>query len=85
MCGARAEIIKPYKEWLCDYCSMGPQVSWDWWTAGHSALIGGHTLCLSLIGQGPEDCGLPILCIFYILLLLIICLTIYTTIRGTRA
>ena len=40
---------------------------------------------LYLIGQGPEDCGLPILCIFYILLLLIICLTIYTTIRGTRA
>ena len=32
----------------------------------------------------PEDCGLPILCIFYCLILFILSLSIYTTIKGTR-
>merc|ERR1712110_1385416 len=56
---ASAEIIKPWKEWLCNYCAMGaPETS--------------------------EECGTPILCMFYGLLLLIIMFTIYTTIKGTR-
>ena len=31
-----------------------------------------------------EECGTPILCGFYALLLLIILFTIYSTIKGTR-
>merc|ERR1711936_584823 len=55
---ARAGINKPMKEWLCNYCAMGPQ-------------------------ENPDDCGTPILCMFYGLLLGILALTIYTTIKGT--
>jgi len=33
--------------------------------------------------EKPEDCGTPILCMFYGLILFIIALTIYTTIKGT--
>ena len=32
----------------------------------------------------PDDCGMPILCIFYCLIFIILCLSIYTTIKGTR-
>merc|ERR1712241_530252 len=55
---ARAGINEPMKEWLCNYCAMGPQ-------------------------ENPDDCGTPILCMFYGLLLGILALTIYTTIKGT--
>merc|ERR1711971_1417650 len=55
---ARAGINKPMKEWLCNYCAMGPQ-------------------------ENPDDCGTPILCMFYGLLLGILALTIYTTIKVT--
>ena len=34
--------------------------------------------------DGEYECGTPILCMFYGLLLLIIMFTIYTTIKGTR-
>merc|ERR1712115_5757 len=54
---ARAGINMPYKDWLCNYCAMGP--------------------------QEDDDCGTPILCMFYGLLLGILALTIYTTIKGT--
>ena len=33
--------------------------------------------------ENPDDCGTPILCMFYGLILFIIMLTIYTTIKGT--
>jgi hypothetical protein len=33
--------------------------------------------------EDPQDCGTPILCMFYGLLLGILALTIYTTIKGT--
>ena len=26
---AKAEIIKPYKEWLCNYCAMGKPIQID--------------------------------------------------------
>ena len=32
----------------------------------------------------PEDCGLPILCIFYVVIFLILIATIYTTIKGSK-
>jgi len=55
---ASAEITKPFGEWICNYCAMGPQ-------------------------ENPDDCGTPILCGFYGLLLFIILLTIYSTIKGS--
>lgn len=33
--------------------------------------------------DNPDDCGTPILCMFYGLLFFIILLTIYTTIKGS--
>ena len=34
--------------------------------------------------EDPDDCGLPILCIFYVVIVLILCVTIYTTIKGSK-
>lgn len=31
-----------------------------------------------------EECGTPVLCMFYALLCFIICLTIYSTVKGTK-
>ena len=45
-------------------------------------------LTLTLMLPGPpevkDECGTPILCMFYGLLFFIICLTIYSTARGTK-
>ena len=75
--GARAGINKPLTEWLCDYCSMSeyPGIS----------VVSDHNVCpgppdLTV----PDECGTPILCMFYGLLFFIICLTIYSTVRGTK-
>lgn len=59
LANVRAEIIKPWGEWMCNYCAMGAP-------------------------EDSDECGTPILCLFYGLLLLIILFTIYTTIKGTR-
>ena len=77
--GVSGGINKPLGEWLCDYCSMG-----------RSSVTGASVL--SLLGcvnvSGPpeveDECGTPILCMFYGLLFFIICLTIYSTARGTK-
>ena len=73
-------INKPLGEWLCDYCSMG------WYTSDLS--LPSLTLTLTIIISGPpevkDECGTPILCMFYGLLFFIICLTIYSTARGTK-
>lgn len=46
------------------------------------------SLTLTMIISGPpevkDECGTPILCMFYGLLFFIICLTIYSTARGTK-
>ena len=34
--------------------------------------------------EDPDDCGLPILCIFYVVIVLILCVTVYTTIKGSK-
>ena len=74
---ARAEIIKPWKEWLCNYCAMGESREWE---VSRPLLL----LCCAGASEDSEECGTPILCTFYGLLLLIILFTIYTTIKGTR-
>ena len=33
--------------------------------------------------EDPDECGTPVLCIFYALLLCIVCLTAYTTLKGS--
>ena len=79
---ASAEINKPLSDWLCDYCSMGrPQMS---------PIILESTVFASIISSetaGPpeveDECGTPILCMFYGLLFCILCMTIYTTLKGT--
>jgi len=47
----------------------------------------GEWLC-DYCSMGPpevkDECGTPILCMFYGLLFFIICLTIYSTARGTK-
>jgi hypothetical protein len=44
-------------------------------------------LYLFLIYSGPQEdpdiCGTPILCMFYGLLMFIVCLTLYTTLQGS--
>ena len=43
---------------------------------------------MNFVSPGPEndaeDCGLPILCIFYIVIFIILLVTIYTTIKGSK-
>ena len=79
---ASAEINKPLSDWLCDYCSMGrPQMSLIF----PPLILDG--VCLSSETAGPpeveDECGTPILCMFYGLLFCILCMTIYTTLKGT--
>ena len=77
MGSADAGINKPLTEWLCDYCSMSEYPGY--------LVVSDH-----IVSPGPPDltvpdeCGTPILCMFYGLLFFIICLTIYSTVRGTK-
>ena len=88
------EIIKPVEQWLCDYCSMGKKrhetrtvlealLGSSWQTR---VIVSKYLLkSFSFAGpqENPSDCGTPILCMFYCLLICIVCLTAYTTLKGS--
>ena len=42
-----------------------------------------YLLLLAGPQEDPDECGTPVLCIFYALLLCIVCLTAYTTLKGS--
>ena len=70
-----AKITKPLDKWICDYCAMG----------GSLSTLQSPDLDIILL-QGPEldpdECGAPILCIFYGLLGTIFLFAIYSNIKG---
>ena len=72
----KGPIIKTNEQWLCDYCAMGENK------------IDIIIYCIFYISSGsredPEECGMPILCIFLCLLFVILCMFLYETIKGQR-
>ena len=72
-----AKITKPLDKWICDYCAMGGSLS---------TYLQSQDLVDIILLQGPEldpdECGAPILCIFYGLLGTIFLFAIYSNIKG---
>ena len=68
-----AKITKPLDKWICDYCAMV------------GVYLQSSDVDIILL-QGPEldpdECGAPILCIFYGLLGTIFLFAIYSNIKG---
>ena len=72
LCGLSAgKVIKPFTNWLCDYCALGLYIL--------PILIGKKNIYIEGPQLDPDDCGAPIFCLFYLLLLLIFLVTAYTT------
>ena len=73
---ADCRIIKSLEQWVCDYCSMGEtnRENCNWqlkWNDDPGPQ------------EDPDECGTPVLCVFYGLLLTIVILTAYTTLKGS--
>ena len=68
-----AKITKPLDKWICDYCAMGGSLS---------TILRSDVIVLQGPELDPDECGAPILCIFYGLLGTIFLFAIYSNIKG---